>query len=80
MNKLEKIARQLNDEFRDVLKDEMQKRYGIEIETYWNFISMQIISTRVDKQDFTPEQMQFMKDFGDGYTAAMLKVRVRAQE
>jgi hypothetical protein len=74
------MARQLNDEFRDVLKAEMQKRYGVEIETNLNIFSMNIVSTRVDNEDFTQEQMHFMNDFGDGYSIAMQKVRDRARK
>lgn len=71
MTKLEKIAAKLNDEFRDILAAEVKSRFDIEIETNMNILGLQIVSTRLDGEDFTSEQMQFCQIFQDGYSAAM---------
>lgn len=74
MTKLEKLAKELNDEFRTDLKAGMFSRFGIEIETNFSFLTGNIISTRIDGADFTAEQMEFMQTYEKGYVAAMVRV------
>ena len=76
--KLARMAEHLNEEFREVLKMEMKKRYGINIETSSNFFTGCIYSTRTDGAEFTPEQHSFMNSFGDGFAAALIIVRQAA--
>lgn len=73
--KIEKLQKKLNEEFRNILAGEMLNRYKVRIETNWSFLSNEIISTRIDGEDFTVEQINFMKFFELGYVAAMGMVR-----
>lgn len=73
--KIQKIASELNDEFRNDLHDEFLEKFGIEVVTKPNFLSGEIFTNRVDGKDFTAEQMGFMKAFEKGYVRAMLRVR-----
>lgn len=80
MRKLDKIARELNDEYRNDLKDILMEKFEIEIETGFNFLSGTIYSKRIDGQDFTKEQMDFIKAYEEGYLAAMIRVRRAAYQ
>lgn len=73
--KLEKLARELNDGFRTDLKAAMLEKFGVEIETGFNFLEGTIYSKTVNGEPFTPEQMAFVKAYEDGYAAAMERVR-----
>lgn len=73
--KLEKLADKLNEEFRSLLPAEMLKRFNIETETYFNIFAMELITTRKDGTDFTPEQMQYLAGYSEGYAAAMKIVK-----
>jgi hypothetical protein len=73
--KLEKMARELNDEFRTDLKAVMAEKFDVEIETGFNFLSGTIYSVTVSGEPFTQEQLDFIKAYEEGYLAAMLRVR-----
>lgn len=76
MTKLEKMARKLNDDFRDILIAEMREKFGIEVENYFDILgSMRLITTRVDEKAFTPKQLAHLRAFSDGYGKAMDIVR-----
>ena len=76
MTKLEKMARRLNDDFREILVEEMREACGIEVENYFDiFGAMRLVTTRTDGEDFTPEQLAHLKAFSDGYCKAMDLVR-----
>lgn len=75
MTKLQRCRNKLNDEFRDAIIDVMRKEFGIEVENMFDFFgSGRLITTRVDGEDFTPEQHQFLRAFSEGYGQAMSKV------
>ena len=76
MTKIEKLARKLNDDFRDILVVEMREACGVEVENYFDILgSMRLVTVRVDGEDFTPEQHAHLKAFSDGYVKAMDLVR-----
>jgi hypothetical protein len=73
MTKIEKIHRKMNDDFRDHLKDAMAEK-GVAVESEWNFIIGNLVTKTVDGKDMTPEQMEYLKGFSDGYAKAMSQV------
>ncbi len=73
MRKIEKIRMQINDSFRDHLKAAMKEK-GVDVVTEYSFIAMNLVTRTVDGRNMTPEQMEFMKGFSDGYAAAMVQV------
>ena len=77
MTKIQKLARKLNEDFRDLLAFEMVQRFGVEIETLFNIVSDtgNIVSTRKDGRSFTRAQHEFMQAFEAGFTSAMVIVR-----
>lgn len=73
--KLQKMHNQLNENFRPLIDAAFKGKFGIEIETVFNWGSMRLISVRTDGEPFTPEQEAFLSAYGDGYAAAMNQVR-----
>lgn len=73
--KLQKMADKLNDEFRNLLDAEFEKRYGLKLITEFNIFSMKMISYREDEEELTLEQMNFVAGYSEGYAAAMNQVR-----
>jgi hypothetical protein len=73
MTKIEKIHRKMNDDFRNHLKDAMAEK-GVAVESEWNFIIGNLVTKTVDGKDMTPEQMEYLKGFSDGYAKAMSQV------
>ncbi|KKK64003.1 hypothetical protein LCGC14_2988570 [marine sediment metagenome] len=71
----DKIARLVNDSFSDKLKEAILEKFGMAIETSYNFLSGYHRTTRVDGKDFTQEEMDFLRAYEDGYVAAMKIVR-----
>ena len=75
MRKLEKMARQLNDDFRNHLAREYKTKFGHEIKTEYLFLADRLSTTRVDGDDFTPEQHAWISAFESGYGSALSAVR-----
>lgn len=76
MRKLEAMASTLNDDFRDHLAEAMAEKFnGLEVETHVNIWQMCLVTTRVDGEDFTPEQYAWMQAWSDGYGKALSLVR-----
>jgi hypothetical protein len=73
--KLEKMAQQLDANFRNCLDVEFEKRFGIKLCTSWDFASWALVSNREDGQDLTKEQKDFTTGYSEGYLAAMLQVQ-----
>jgi hypothetical protein len=73
MTKIEKIHRQINDSFRDHLKEAMADK-GVAVESEWNFMIGNLVTKTVDGKDMTPEQMEFLKGYSEGYASAMRQV------
>ena len=71
----EKIARQVNDSFSEKLRIAVAKEFGINTKTHFAFLEISHTTTRADGEDFTQEQMDFLKAFEAGYLAAMKIVR-----
>lgn len=69
------MATKLNDEFADKLSSVVRENFGIEIDSRFNIFSMALVTTRLDGEDFTPEQYAFIAAFSDGYGVAMEIVR-----
>jgi hypothetical protein len=73
MTKIEKIHRRMNDSFRDHLREAMTVK-GVAVESEWNFMIDALVTKTVDGKDMTPEQMEYLKGFSDGYAKAMSQV------
>lgn len=64
----EKIARHLNEVSRDRLASAFRVRWGVEVETNFDILgSMRHITTRVDGEDFTPEQHAWIAAYMQGW-------------
>jgi hypothetical protein len=65
-----RLHRKIYDEFADELMAAFGAKFGIPIETEFNFMSMQRVSRRADGRKFTKEQHSFIAGYEDGYFAA----------
>lgn len=72
--KLEKMHKQMNDNFYDELPTTVREKFNIEIETHFHFCNLSLVSTRIDGEEFTPEQKLFIQGFELGYLSAMNQV------
>lgn len=70
MRKLEKMAKELLEFYREDMSAEMKKRFEIKVETMYDIFVGRLVTTRADNKDFTVEQMAFMKGFEEGYLSA----------
>lgn len=76
--RLGKLARKLNDTFRDHLGEAFKNKFhGVEIETSFN-LTAGMVSRRLDEKDFTHEELDFIHAYEEGYAAAMKQVREAA--
>jgi hypothetical protein len=75
MKKLERIAKTLDDDFRDHLAVAMRDKFGIEVETHYAFLADRLVTTRVGSEDFTPEQHAWLGAWAEGYSTALGIVR-----
>ena len=76
MKKIERLARSLNDSFRDHLAAEMKGRYGVDVETFYDFFgSGSLVTKRSDGEDFTPEQHAWLAAWSEGYGCVLDLVR-----
>jgi hypothetical protein len=79
MTKMEKLVRRLNDEFRDHLAEAFLTKFGERVQSEWvGFFSPdggRLVTTRVDARDFTPEQLDWIAAYSDGYAKALTLVR-----
>lgn len=73
--KLEKMARTLNDDFREKLAEAVKEKFGIEVKTESNIFDMRLITSRVDGEQFTTEQHEWIGAFSEGYRVALSMVR-----
>ncbi len=69
--KFEIIAARLNEAFRDELKTVFREKFDIEIESNFSLLAMCLITTRVDKKDFTEKELAFLIAYSAGYEKAM---------
>lgn len=75
MKIVDKISRDLNDHFRDDLKDAMKSKFNIAVTSQFDFLSMRLATIRDDNKAFTDEHMKFMEAFEEGYQYARDRVR-----
>ncbi len=75
LTKLAKMAKQLNEQFREILPAAFEKKFNRKVTTSWNLFEMSLVTRAEDEQDFTPEQLAFIQTFSDGYEAAMVQVK-----
>jgi hypothetical protein len=78
MKIVEKLHNRLNENFRVLVNEAVKEKFGIEIETNFNIFTMDLMTTRVDEEDFTQEQIDFLKAYEAGYLAAMNQVNNNA--
>lgn len=77
MRKLDKLALAMNDDFRDYLSKAFAERWpSVDIKHEWSFFADRLVTTRVDGEDFTPEQHAFIAAWSDGYGCALRVVRM----
>lgn len=72
--KAQKIASELNDEFRNDLRDAMFEKFSIDVVTEFGLFSG-LQTRRVDGEEFTVEQKEFADAFEKGFICAMVRVR-----
>lgn len=77
MTKLDKMRKELENQFRDTLHAAFHEKYGATLTTHFNIFSMQLISEREDGQEFTPEQHAYINGWSDGYSKAVNTVLMR---
>lgn len=73
--KLEKMANKLNDDFRGKIVEAMQAKFGLEVENNFSIFDMRLHTSRVDGEDFTPEQHAYLEAYSTGFGQAMSIVR-----
>lgn len=64
----------LNNEFSNCIGAFAKETLGIDIETKFNILSMQLITAKTDGTDFAVEQLAELKTFESGYLKAMEKL------
>ena len=65
------LYNELYKNFNSILNREFERVFGCRINTFYNYISDQPISQRIDNEELTNEQMCWIKSFTIGYDAAM---------
>lgn len=73
--KLEKMANKLNSDFREEIIKEMKIKFNIEVKNNFNIFDMKLHTTRVDGEDFTPEQYNYLQAYSNGFSKAMCIVK-----
>jgi len=66
-----KLYNKLNDGFRTELRAAFNTKFGSDIETNFNIISMILFTTPIGKKKFTVKERDFIAHFETGYLAAM---------
>lgn len=69
------MAKELDEKFREELAKNMLEKFGIEVNTRFNFFAMELVTVRVDGVDFTQEQKSYAEGFESGYLSAMTLVQ-----
>lgn len=71
MTKLQKARNTINERFRQIMPRKFYAKFGIELETRWNFFANAVCSVRADGESFTDEQRNFIAAFEDGYAQSL---------
>jgi hypothetical protein len=72
--KVEKLAKKINESYRDLLAAKFKEKFGLDIVTSFNLGTMSLVSQRMDRRNFTRAQKEFIWTFEAGYIAAMNQV------
>lgn len=75
--KLEKMYRELRDDYRESFTAAFEEKFGVAIESHFSIFSMELSSVRVDGVDFTPEQHMFLAAYCAGYQKAQNAILFR---
>jgi hypothetical protein len=75
MTKLEKMARDLNDDYPECFDQAFYDEFNVQVETSFSLMSMGLVTNRVDGHAFTKQQASWSKAYSDGYFAGVQKVR-----
>ena len=76
MRKLERMANELNERFREDVVEVMAEEFnGLEVHSYWNIMAMRLVTERIDGKEFTRKQHDFLRAYSEGYSRAMDRVR-----
>lgn len=65
-----RIATAINDGFSEELKRAFKGRFWLDIETNFNIFAVAMVTTRVDGENLTQAQADFIAIFEAGYFAA----------
>lgn len=68
--KIANARQRMNEAYYDELYRVMVAKFNVEVETRFDLISFATFSVRLDGQDFTQEQADFMATFEMGWLAA----------
>ena len=74
MTKLEKLAIKINSKFGKNISDAVREKYGIEVDNMFDVFSMRLTIYRVDGEQITTEQMEWIDAFSKGYGIALSMV------
>lgn len=81
MKKVEKMRKKLNDNFRECLNEAFQNKFdGLQLETVWNFSSMNLVSYLANGEDLTEPQIAWIQCYSDGYRDAMVQISEGKEE
>lgn len=69
--KLQKAYDQINASIRQEVPKAVHKRFGLEVVTGWSFAANAVVTSRVDGERLTDEQVAYIRAFEDGYSAAL---------
>jgi len=77
MSKLDKMRQELESAFRDAMHQAFRARYGVELKTEFNIFTMELMSFRTDRQDFTEDQHAFIAGYSQAFNKAISLVLLR---
>lgn len=67
--KVEKLLNESNNRFTAFIYKAMRQEYGICVETTSDY-SYRLVTTRADGEDFSVEQLMYLKGLSEGYKEA----------
>ncbi len=78
--KLGRMAIELNEDFREKLASAMLEKFEIEVTSFFALLGTgRLVTSRMDEEDFTPEELAWLAAYSDGYGEAMTMVRAADQ-
>ena len=77
MTKIEKMRKQLNENFRSLLNEAFRVQFNdLELITEWDFASMNLVSYLANGEDLNEEQDLWIQTYSLGYVAAMQQIDI----